>query len=236
MARDIQLKLLPSDFPPISGYQAAGKNIPAKEVGGDYYDFVRISEDRYGFCLGDVSGKGMPAALLMANLQATLRGQILTDATPGICIQRANRLMYLNTDPQKFATLFYGILDVKNHRIRFCNAGHDNPFLLGPDLQTQRLHVGGPVLGFLPECAYEEAEVNLNPGDILLIYSDGITEAFNTREEEFGEKRLEKLVRENREKTADQLINLIFESVREFASGMPQMDDMTLFIIKRNPA
>ncbi len=236
LAREIQLKLLPSDLPSIPGYQIAGRNLPANDVGGDYYDFIPISDHCYGFCLGDVSGKGMPAAMLMANLQATLRGQILTEADPNVCIQRANRLIYLNTDSSKFVTLFYGILNTRTHRIQYCNAGHDNPFLFHSNGSTKRLDVGGPVMGFIPELKYEQAHFTLNPCDLLLIYSDGISEAFNEQEEEFGEARLEELVIQNRYMSAAELMELVFDTVSQHSKGLPQMDDMTLFIIKREEA
>ncbi|MCJ7802058.1 MAG: SpoIIE family protein phosphatase, partial [Candidatus Marinimicrobia bacterium] len=148
-AKKIQTNLLPKSNPQIAGYDIAGMNISAKEVGGDYYDFISIDENNTVICLGDISGKGMPAALLMANLQATLRGQALFTSSAGECLARSNKLLYRSTDMQKFATLFYGILDNSKNIFHFSNAGHDPPFLINSDKIVTRLTKGGTVLGFM---------------------------------------------------------------------------------------
>ena len=233
LAYDIQVDLLPKEQPKVEGYQIAGRSIPAKDVGGDYFDFIQMDEDRLSFCLADITGKGMPAALLMANLQATLRGQILVGKTCKDCVAFSNDLLYYNTAPNKFATLFSGILDNKNHEITYCNAGHNNPFLISDDNKIIRPDVGGLIVGIAPSVPYDEATIKLRPNDILVVFSDGITEAMNKEEEEFDEPRLQELLIANKEKTSEELIELIFSEVYNFSKGQPQSDDMTIVIIKR---
>jgi sigma-B regulation protein RsbU (phosphoserine phosphatase) len=234
LALDIQIGLLPKSFPEIPGYQIAGASEPAQLVGGDYFDFISMDDGRLAITLGDVSGKGLPAALLMSNLQATIRGMTLLNASPMECLWRSNKLMYQSTDPHKFATLFYGILDTKANRLSYSSAGHDLPFFLPGGADPVRLHAGGLVLSCLEDSAYEEDDVDLKPGDLLVIYSDGITEARSEDDEEFGEERLGDLLRENSLLSATELIDKITGTVKEFAGSLPQMDDMTLVIVKRD--
>jgi sigma-B regulation protein RsbU (phosphoserine phosphatase) len=233
LAKDIQMNLLPITAPQVSGYDIAGRSIPAKEVGGDYFDYIEIDDDCLAFCLGDVSGKGMPAALLMANLQATLRGQALSERPCKTCIERSNALLFQSTDPKKFATLFYGILNSKSNELCYCNAGHDNPFIFVEDKEPERLQTGGIVLGFVPEFAFTEAKVKLDPNAIMVLYSDGITEAMNDKEEEFGEERLANVIMNNMGASADNLIDVILTHIEDHVGDTPQMDDMTIVIIKR---
>ncbi len=233
LAARIQSDLLPSSAPAIEGYDIAGTSVPAQVVGGDYFDFIPTDENRIAVCLADVSGKGLPASLLMANVQATLRGQTFLGVSPKVCVQRANKLLYLSTSPEKFVTLFYAILDPKLHQLAYSNAGHDNPFLLTADGHTERLGTGGMVLSILEDFPYEEASVSMGPGDVLVVYSDGITEAVNTSEVQFGEERLAKVIREHRHETASGLLECIVREVKTFVGGMAQADDMTLLIVKR---
>ncbi len=233
LATQIQTNLMPVEAPPIPGYQVAAKNIPAKEVGGDYYDYIPIDENRLAVCLGDVTGKGMPAALLMANLQATLRGQSLVTDSCRELIARSNTLMFRSTESNKFATLFYGILDVSTHTMHYCNAGHDQPYLISQNGDIRRLETGGTVLGFLENFPFDEAQISINPGDILVVYSDGIPEAMNSKEEPFGEDRLLELVKGNVDNAAEEIIQGILTSAKAHAGEIPQSDDMTLLVIKR---
>lgn len=233
LAYDIQVDLLPKEQPKIEGYQIAGKSIPAKDVGGDYFDFINMDGDRLSFCLADITGKGMPAALLMANLQATLRGQILSDKSCKDCVAFSNDLLYYNTAPNKFATLFSGILNIKSNEITYCNAGHNNPLLISNDNNITRPDVGGLIVGIVPSVPYDEATIKLNNKDMLVIFSDGITEAMNKDEEEFDEPRLIDFILKNKDKSSEELIELIFSEVNNFSKGQPQSDDMTIVIIKR---
>jgi sigma-B regulation protein RsbU (phosphoserine phosphatase) len=234
LAGEIQVNLLPKVEPEIPGYQIAGRSIPAKDVGGDYFDFIPIEDDRLAFCLGDVSGKGMPAAMLMANVQATLRGITSPSITSKACIERSNTLLHKSTDPQKFVTLFYGILNTQTNELCYCNAGHDNPFLLNSDGKVKRLQTGGIVLGFVPQFTFAEEKIPFQKGDLLVLYSDGITEAMNAKEEEFGEKRLEELIMAYRKESANRIIGKILETIETHVGNVPQMDDMTMVVLKRS--
>jgi phosphoserine phosphatase RsbU/P len=233
LASRIQNDLLPRHSPEIPGYDIAGKSIPAQMVGGDYFDFIQMEGGRTALCLGDVSGKGLPASLLMANLQATLRGQTLLGPSAAQCICRANRLLYESTSSEKFVTLFYGILDPAEHRFWFCNAGHENPFLLSLDREPRRLTEGGVVLSILEEFPYQEETLSLTPGDLMVVFSDGITEAINQNQEQFGEARLGQLIMQHRNESSTELIESIIQGVRQFAGPVQQMDDMTLLVLKR---
>jgi len=234
LALEIQVGLLPKEPPQLDGYEIAGASEPAQVVGGDYFDFIEVGHRRLAVTLGDVSGKGLPAALLMSNLQATIRGMALIDASPSACLARSNKLMHRSTDPHKFATLFYGVLDAAEGSLAYSSAGHDPPFLLRDGAEPARLTTGGLLLSCLEESAYEEETVRLEPGDLLVVYSDGITEARNDEDEEFGEERLAGLLAENRTFPPADLIRKIVSTVKEFAGEAPQMDDMTLVAIRRS--
>ncbi len=233
-ATDIQTNLLPKINPKIDGFDIAGKSIPAKEVGGDYYDFIPIDKNKNAICLGDISGKGMPAAMLMANLQATLRGQALFSSSAGECLSRANKLLYRSTDLQKYATLFYGILDTIENTFHFSNAGHNPPFLIDSAKKVTRLTKGGTVLGFMEDYQFEEDSIKLNASDSVIICSDGITDQLNKKDKEFGADRLLAILTENLKSTADTLIEKVFEAVKSFAKEVPQSDDITMVVIKKN--
>jgi sigma-B regulation protein RsbU (phosphoserine phosphatase) len=233
LAYEIQVDLLPKEQPVLPGYQIAGKSIPSKEVGGDYFDFIPSGDNRLAFCLGDISGKGIPAALLMANLQATLRGQTLLGNNSKSCVSFANEMLYQNSAPNKFATLFYGIIDSSKNELSYCNGGHNNPFFFSHDNKLTTLDKGGLIVGIMPSVIYEEDTIPFNSGDLLVIFSDGITEAMNNTEEEFGEQRLIDVILQNKNEPAKDLIEIIIKKVQEFSGIQSQMDDITLVIIKR---
>lgn len=233
LAAKIQHDLLPANNPGLHGYDIYARTIAAQSIGGDYFDFIPMSDGRMALCLGDVSGKGLPASLLMANLQATLRGQTLVSHQPSECLLRSNKLLYESTSPEKFATLFYGIIDIKHHSIHYSNAGHDWPFLIRAGNGTQRLKVGGLMIGLLPQAVYQDEEVPIQPGDLLVVQSDGVSEAMNANHEQFGEERLQQLLLEHRERTAEEIIDIIVKEVRKHAGAHPQSDDITIMVIKR---
>ncbi|MBI1803769.1 MAG: SpoIIE family protein phosphatase [Ignavibacteriae bacterium] len=234
LAAKIQHELLPKAFPKISGYDIAGQSIPAQLVGGDYFDFIPMHGDRLGICLGDVTGKGLPASLLMANVQATLRGQSLTSRSAKECIARSNTLLYRSTSSEKFVTLFYGILDPANHRLEFCNAGQDHPFLFSSRRKSpRRLDTGGTVLGIIDGYPFSEESISIEKGNVLVIYSDGIAEAINEREEQFGEERLAAVIKKHKHRSAQQLIDEIVAAAKAHAAEYPQSDDMTIVVMKR---
>ncbi len=233
LAAKIQLDLLPSKNIAVPGYDIAARTIAAQSIGGDYYDFIPMSEGSLAICLGDVSGKGLPASLLMANLQATLRGQTLVSQRPSECLNRSNKLLYRSTSPEKFATLFYGVLNPVENTMTYSNAGHDWPFHIATDASFNRLQIGGLMLGLFEEFHFEDAQISFNPGDLLVIQSDGISEAMNTRQEEFGEDRLQALLLANKELSVSEIIDLVVREVRKHAGANPQSDDITIMAIKR---
>ncbi|MDZ7692841.1 MAG: GAF domain-containing SpoIIE family protein phosphatase [Balneolaceae bacterium] len=233
LARDIQLNLLPDSTPQIPGVEIAATTIPAMSVGGDYYDFLDMRSSKIGFCVGDITGKGMPAAMLMANLQATLRSQVMSVDQCDKCLESTNKLLFRSTESTKFATLFLGVLNYENNILEFANGGHDAPLLFRSEGEPELLNSTGLLLGVMEDSVYSKCEVTLGPGDLLLVYSDGITEAMDKKDEEFGLTRLIEMVKKNREKSADDIMNAILEKIKDHADGHPQSDDITLILIKK---
>jgi len=231
VAANIQKVLLPSKAPAVDGYDIAGRNITAQLVGGDYFDFIPIDHKRLAISIGDVSGKGLSAALLMANLQATLRSQALAASSAKQCIERSNYMLLNCTESDRFATCFYGILDHPEHSLTYCNAGHDPPILLKRDLIP--LKAENLILGTFEGIPYTEQKVQIDIGDVLVMYSDGVTESKNKDDEEFGEKRLHDIVIANRSSPAQAILDTIVNAVCCFGGGCPQMDDITVVVVKR---
>ncbi|MDZ7773521.1 MAG: GAF domain-containing SpoIIE family protein phosphatase [Balneolaceae bacterium] len=233
MAREIQLNLLPKHTPELPGYELFAVNLPARSVGGDYYDFVRPASGGTGFCVGDITGKGMPAAMLMANLQATFRSQAMGAGDCRLCLTGTNRLLCRSTEPSKFATLFYGVLRPEEGVIDYANGGHDAALLFRGGDEPERLEATGLLLGVVEETDYEGGRVNMDPGDWLLLYTDGITEAMNVAQEEFGLDRLIDLGRSLADVPAEKAGRAILEAVRTHAGSNSQSDDITLMVIRR---
>jgi len=233
LAAQIQLELLPKAFPRVEGYDIAGTTISAETVGGDYFDFIQVDEKRLALCVGDVSGKGLPASLLMANLQATIRGQTLWSPSGCDCLERSNKLLFRSTDIRKYATLFYGILNTKSNWLSYSNAGHNPPMLLSSDEAVTRLRSGGPVLGVFENATFQEEVIPFNAGDLLILFSDGVSEAMNVVDEEFGEQRLLNTIFQNRGASASELISKILADVSKHVGSHRQMDDMTLVVVRR---
>ena len=231
-ARSIQQGLLPKERPAIQGFEVAGASYPAQEVGGDYFDFIELQNGKWGIALGDISGKGIPAALLMSNLQATLRSQAWT--SPGIvdCVTQTNRILCRNTESNKFVTLFYAELEPETRGFRYINAGHNFPLLLTHANEFRSLETGGLVLGMLPDWTFEDELLKLEPGDMVVIYSDGMTEAENDREEQFGVDRLKSLMLENRTLPAQEIIDRLYREVTAFSGPEKQDDDVTVVVVK----
>jgi phosphoserine phosphatase RsbU/P len=233
LAAVIQNDLLPKKFPTIPGYEIIGKSIPAQLVGGDYFDFITLNDTKIAICVGDISGKGFPASLLMANLQATLRGQTMVTTSARQCICNSNRLLFESTSSEKFATLFYGLLDWEQHKFQVCNAGHDPPFHLSRDGNLKRLLTGGIVLGIIDPFPYEEESIPISLNDTIVIYTDGVTEAMNNHQEMFGEEKLSALLMQHRDLSARELMDMITNSVNAHIGDHPQSDDLTVVVIKR---
>jgi len=233
LAYHIQSALLPGCSPDVPGYDICGTTVSAKRVGGDYFDFIPLPDQRWALALGDVSGKGIPASLLMANLQATLRSQVHHTQSCHECLSNSNRLLYLSTTPDKFATLFYCLLDTRSHVLTYCNAGHEQPFLFQADGKLRRLDKGGLAVGILEEFDYEDDVLMMQPGDMVVIFSDGVTDMTNADGDFFGEDRLHDLVARSRDLPARDLTALIRDQVQAFACGEPPVDDVTAVVIKR---
>lgn len=236
VARKIQKNLLPKTLPVIQFYDIFGINISSKQVGGDYYDLIPISEERYVFAIGDVSGKSVPAALLMANLQAALRVMVHQNISLPEVVSNLNDLIYSNTDPDKYITFFIGILDTKKNTFEYVNAGHNPPVFCHPDGTTENLDVGGIILGMMPNFTYPSATIELQKNDLILTYTDGVNEAINPddlEEEEFGEERLKDVVVKNRTKTSRGVAQAMLSKITEFSNNNLDSDDVTMLVLKR---
>jgi serine phosphatase RsbU (regulator of sigma subunit) len=229
-AREIQLGLLPKEIPRFDSFDIAGTWKPARAIGGDYFDVFRCLSDGV-VCIGDVVGKGIPAALLMSNLQAAVRTLGCDEIPPADLCARVNRLICSNVDSGKFITFFYGTLKVSECRLVYVNAGHNPPILVRSDSSVVHLETGGPVLGVFRTAGYEQGEVALEPGDTVVIYTDGVTEARNSADEEFGEERLITVVRQCRDQSAALIQGAILERVERFCGG-DFHDDVTTVVLK----
>jgi serine phosphatase RsbU (regulator of sigma subunit) len=229
-AREIQEKLLPKQIPQAPGLEISGSWRPARVVGGDYFDVLKFSDSRLGLCIGDVSGKGMPAALLMSNLQAVVKALATEEITPQELVAKVNRVMWRNTTEDKFITLFYARLDAKRRTLEFTNAGHNAPILTRQDGTQVRLEEGGLIVGAFQESAYAQGQIDLRPGDRLVMFTDGVSEAVNGEEEEFGEKRLVEASLRCRQQCAEALHRSLFDIAAEFCGGEFD-DDATVLVV-----
>jgi phosphoserine phosphatase RsbU/P len=229
-ARAIQEKLLPREIPQMPGYEIASAWQSARLVGGDYFDILPLDEKMLGICIADVAGKGMPAALLMSNLQAAVRGLSSLSLAPNLLCSRLNSIVYRNTDSDRFITFFYAQLEGPMRRLTYVNAGHNAPFVVRSDGSHERLREGGPVLGVFASRNYEMGSAQLSPGDRVILFTDGITEACGVEGEEFGEARLLRLLQDHRMLPADELQAKILAVVAEYSGGRWQ-DDATLVVL-----
>ena len=229
-AREIQEMLLPNTLPQRPGAQIAAAWQPAREVGGDYFDVIQLDERRLGICVGDVSGKGITAALLMANLQASFRAFATADAAPQTVCTKLNKFLCANTASGKFVTFFYAVFDVEARTLTYENAGHTPGLLMRTNGAVDSLPGGGAVLGALPDWSYQDYTVNLQPGDRLLLSTDGITEAENSQLEEFGESRLLEVARST-DSSAAETQRTVMQKVTAFCGGNFR-DDATLLVLK----
>lgn len=238
IAREMQIALLPKELPEISNYRISAVNIPALHVGGDYYDIIKLSDSKYAFAIADVSGKGTPASLLMSNIQSAIHSFLklyeentfdLSDVT-----EKINELIFENTTIEKFITFFWGILDCEKHSFTYINAGHNPPLHIS-DNKVTLLDKGGLMLGVLEkEVRYESEQIYFDENDILIFYTDGVTEAVNHLNEEFGEERLTRTALHNSRKSPSEILNIIIKDIESFAKGLNQHDDITLIILKKS--
>jgi sigma-B regulation protein RsbU (phosphoserine phosphatase) len=240
IAREVQERLFPQRLPAIKGVSLAGACRTVFGVGGDYYDAIEIGEGCLGLAIGDVSGKGISAALLMASLRACLR--TMTRTTSGELthlMSHLNRLIYEASAVNRYATFFFGIFDMSANRFDYVNAGHNPPVLLrksaGGNYEWLRLDCGGPVIGLLPEAFYEQGSILMHPGDLLLTYTDGISEAMNSAEEEWGEEAMilaAQQASDSSAEDAEDIVKAIFAAADVFAGGAAQHDDMTVLVMR----
>ena len=230
VARAVQRRLLPQDKPLLKTLDYAAECIEARTIGGDYYDFIDLAPGEIGFVVADVAGKGVAAALLMAKLQGNLRSDlgISSKDLPRV-LASANRNFYEHTDGSRYATVFFGCYNDTTRKLRYVNCGHNPPLLLRQGLSVDRLEATATVLGLFPDWECSVAEVQLETGDVLGIYSDGITEATNMNGEQFGEARLVETLRGSRHLEALDIVQCVDRAVKEFASG-EQEDDLTLLV------
>jgi len=229
-AREIQQGLLPKDLPQLSEFEIAGAWEPACLVGGDYYDVIRLSKDKLAICIADVVGKGISAALLMANVQAMVRAFATETAAPASVCSRINSVLCGNIATGKFVTLFYGVLDAGSRVLKFTNAGHLRPILIGNNGIVKHLENPGALLGVFPDWEYQDSAIELDPGDLLMAFTDGITEAMNADGEEFGEERLIQIARKTGEQSMEELKTQLLGRVQEFCN-LRMRDDATLILI-----
>ncbi len=232
IAREVQERLFPQEMPDIAGASVAGHCRPALGVGGDYYDVIHLEDGRLGLAIGDVSGKGISAALLMASLRASLRGVTLDNPRDfAKLMHKVNVLVYEASASNRYATFFFAAWDPKTRRLECVNAGHNPPLILRKD-QVIRLEAGGPVVGLLPFAPYVEQALTLEPDDLLLLYTDGISEAMTHDDEEWGEERMIEAASKIRDKDAGEVLKALFDAADQFTAGAPQHDDMTMLILK----
>ena len=259
IAREVQQRLFPQKFPEVAGIEMAAHCRPAQAVGGDYYDVIAIRGDsdlrkgqqsaesdlrgcdRLGIAIGDVSGKGISASLLMASLRASLRSQTLDGAGRdlGVKMANVNTLLYEASDINRYATFFFAELDCGSRTLHYVNAGHNAPVVLRKEpgaWRVFRLEDGGPVVGLLPGAVYEEQTLDLLPGDILVAFTDGISEAMNAAEDEWGEDRMIAEAQADADPNATELLHRLFRAADAFAAGAPQHDDMTMLVMRISDA
>jgi len=232
IAREIQVSFLPEKIPIMAGLELAAMSLPAKEVGGDFYDTVELPDNRIGLVIADVSGKGVPAALFMALSRTVVRANALWHHHANEAIHDANTLIAEDSKSGMFVTLFYGVVDAAAKTLTYVNAGHNPPILLKRSGEIVELKATGIILGVMEDMEYEERTIGLESGDLLVFYTDGITEAINPGEQQFGEERLIATIREHRALSSDDIIKKVQAAVLAFCGSEPQFDDMTLMTLK----
>ncbi len=236
IATEIQTSILPRTFPAFPDrkeFDIFAKMITASEVGGDFYDFFPLDKHRIGFAIGDVSGKGVPAAILMATSRSFLKATAVRGVPTDACLGAVNNILVEESLPHMFVTLFYGILDTRNGSLEYCNGGHNPPYLVLGDGKVEQLeNIGGLLLGCVKDTKYKSKTVNLQPGDTLFLYTDGVTEAMNEKEDEFATNRLEDCLKRNYKLQLTEITEKVIKEVRTFSTGLPQTDDITCLALR----
>lgn len=236
VATEIQARFFPQQTPNLEGYEVAGCSIPAKDVGGDYYDFIPNPEPcQHGFVVADVTGKGVPASLLMATMRATLRANIQNNPNDIVqALRQVNGDIYRDSPVDKFITSIYCNLDYESHELSYVNSGHNPPYIVrANDNRIEELDQGGVMLGIMEEIDLPKATLSIGKGDILMLFSDGVTEATNPSGELFSEERFERWLLDHNQLSAEEMKDALLETLRDYANGSPQSDDITFIIVKR---
>jgi sigma-B regulation protein RsbU (phosphoserine phosphatase) len=236
LARDIQQSILPQDVPLFPELDVQAVMMPARKVGGDFYDFFRLDQHRLGFILGDVSGKGIPAALFMVRCLTFLRAIVPYAGTPIQCLKELNAHLHQRNEVEMFVTLVYGVVDTRTGRLQYSNAGHVPPYLISEGRVQPLDLVGSPMLGVFQDLSFTQGEMALRPGDGLLLYTDGVTEALDGRRQQFSPARLESVLREGDGWSAGTMVQGVVDAVRQFAGEAPQSDDIAVLAMRYQPA
>ncbi len=235
IAQQVQSQLFPQELPRLPGLEVAAVCRAARVVSGDYYDFITVGPGRLGIAIADISGKGISAALLMASLQAALRSQVVLDGAmsdnTAELVLRLNRHLFLNTSAERYATFFYATYDIHTRRLRYTNAGHLPPFLIAGD-EVRKLEEGGMVVGLFDDCTYEQGEVRVEPGSLLVAYSDGLVEPENVYGEQFGMQQLGAEILRHRQVEPQQLAETLVRAAEDWAGTAEQADDMTVIVVR----
>jgi len=232
-AAEIQRRFLPGRAPEIPGLDLAGYNAPCRTVGGDYYDFLPYPDGRAGVVIGDVAGKGLPAALMMTSLQAKVQALAESHREPAELVTHLNRVLMTTCPENRFVTLFYAVVDPAAGELLYANAGHNPPLVARANGEIVPLQEGGPVLGILRALTFEQYRCRFEPGDALLLYSDGVTEAANAAGEEFGDERLVQVLAGAAQASADGIVDAVHDAVEQWLAGQPPADDITVVAARR---
>jgi serine phosphatase RsbU (regulator of sigma subunit) len=233
IAKDVQSSLLPAQPPEIEGYDIAGVCIPTFEIGGDYYDYIKLDKNHLAIVIADVSGDGIPAALIMASFRAILRNQVKVDSDPSEVMTVLNKQISEIVRKRDFITAFYAKLNCEQHILSYTNCGHNSPILLKSDGEIELLETGDPALNILDAASFNSNSVSIAPGDEIVFFTDGVIEIFNKDSEEYNVERLQKVILESQNKSANEIIKNIVESTRNFSATKLYRDDFTLVILKR---
>jgi len=235
LAREVQRRLLPQQLPPVKGIEYAGVCRPARSVGGDYYDFLELQEGLFCFILGDVSGKGVPAAVLMSSIQTLLRSLLLRGPLPvSKVMNELNAAIYHCSNEDSYSTLFAAVLNADRTTLTYANAGHPPPMVLraGTEGRIDRTTTRNCLLSILPSVKYSEATLGIGPGDLIVTFSDGVLEVFNPRGEMWDPIRIEEVLRTHRDRSVEDIINALINAIDEYAAGADQFDDITLVVMR----
>ena len=235
VASGIQKSILPTEFPSSREYQVYGSMEPARNVGGDFFDIVKLENDRIGLAIADVSDKGVPAALFMMSSRTWMKGAAISSPEPRVVLEEVNALLHEENETQMFVTVLYAVYDPETGEFTYASGGHDAPLLIRPDGSTELLPLtGGIALGIIPDLEYNQNTVTLKYGETLVLYTDGVTEAMNNEGEQFGVERLREVFRDSAPGDSDEAAEMIFDAVNEFAGGAAQSDDITCLTLRRS--